>query len=106
MYSVQEKQLVDRELLSELIESPVNPALFNMIQQLIGGLDPPLYLRINGEALWEWRRLNQQSQVFDAHQFNLQKIGDYALNFLNTHNNGLLLGSVLITDATIRNVIE
>ena len=58
MYSVQEKQLVDRELLSELIESPVNPALLNMIQPLLGGLDPLLYLRIKGETLWEWRRLN------------------------------------------------
>ena len=75
MCSVQEKQRVDRELLSELIESPVNPAFLNMIQPLIGGLDPLFYLRINGEALWEWRRLKQQSQVFDALQFNLQKIG-------------------------------
>ena len=75
MCSIQEKQRVDRELLSELIESPVNPAFLNMIQPLIGGFDPLFYLRINGEALWEWRRLKQQSQVFDALQFNLQKIG-------------------------------
>ena len=46
-----------------------------MIQPLIGGFDPLIYLRINGDALWEWRRLKQQSQVFDALQFNLQKIG-------------------------------
>ena len=72
MCSIQEKQRVDRELLSELIKSPVNPAFLNMIQPLIGGFDPLFYLRINGEALWEWRRLKQQSQVFDALQFNLQ----------------------------------
>ena len=42
MCSIQEKQRVDRELLSELIESPVNPAFLNMIQPLIGGLDPPI----------------------------------------------------------------
>ena len=75
MCSIQEKQRVDRELLSELIESLVDPAFLNMIQPLIGGFDPLFYLRINGEALWEWRRLKQQSQVFDALQFNLQKIG-------------------------------
>ena len=75
MCSIHEKQRVDRELLSELIESPVNPAFLNMIQPLIGGFDPLFYLQINGEALWEWRRLKQQSQVFDALQFNLQKIG-------------------------------
>ena len=33
-------------------------------------------------------------------------LGDYALNFINTHENGLLLGSVLITEATIMNVIK
>ena len=75
MCSVQEKQRVDRELSSELIESPVNPAFLNMIQPLIGGFDPLFYLRINGEALWEWRKLKQKSQVFDAIKFNLQKIG-------------------------------
>ena len=75
MCSVQEKRRVDREFSSELVESPVNPAFLNMIQPLIGGFDPLLYLRINGEALWEWRRLKQKSQVFDALQFNLQKIG-------------------------------
>lgn len=75
MCSVQEKQRVDRELSSDLIESPVNPAFLNMIQPLIGGFDPLFYVRINGEALWEWRKLKQKSQVFDALQFNLQKIG-------------------------------
>ena len=73
MCSVQEKQRVDRELSSELIESPVNPAFLNMIQPLIGGFDPLFYLRINAEALWEWRKLKQKSQVFDAIKFNLQK---------------------------------
>jgi len=56
MCSVQEKQRVDGELLSELIESPLNPAFLNMFQPLIGGLDPLFYRRRNGETLWEWGR--------------------------------------------------
>ena len=61
MCSIQEKQHVERELSSELIESSVNPAFFNMIQPLIGGFVPLFYLRINGEAFWEWRKLKQKS---------------------------------------------
>ena len=75
MCSIQEKQHVDWELSLEVIESPVNAAFLNMIQPLIGGFNPLFYLRINGEALWEWRKLKEKSQVFDAIQFNLQKVG-------------------------------
>ena len=72
MCSVQEKQRVDRELLSQLIESLVNIAFHSMIQPLIGGLDPLFYLRINGEALWEWRRSSCKCSA-GSHVFSVEE---------------------------------
>ena len=71
MCSVQEKQRVDRELL-ELMESPVNPAFLNMIQPLIGGLDPLFYRRTHGEALWEWGRYSGKCSG-GSHVFSVEK---------------------------------
>ena len=40
MASLQELQRIDRELLSELTESPINPAFLHMSTPLIGKYDP------------------------------------------------------------------
>ena len=66
MFTIKEKQRVDREFFSELIESPVYSAFLNMTRPLTGSLNPLLYLRINGKALREWRRLKNPDEVFDA----------------------------------------
>ena len=50
MYTIREKQHVDRELFSKLIESTVSPTFLNMTRPLTGSLNPLFYLRINGES--------------------------------------------------------
>ena len=75
MSSLQEMQQVDRELLSELIESPINPAFMHMSAPLKNGYDPMFYLQINGEALWQWRVIKRPDQMFEALQDNLYQNG-------------------------------
>ena len=76
MSSLQELQRIDRELSSELIESPINPAFLHMSTPLKSEYNPLFYLQINGEALWQWRKSNSDpSKVFDVLQGNLPKIG-------------------------------
>ena len=43
MYTIKEKQRVDRELFSELIESPVNPTFLNMTRPFTLSLNPLFY---------------------------------------------------------------
>ena len=74
MPSVQEMQRVDRELSLELIESPINPAFLHMSTPL-KGYDPMFYLQINGEALWQWRVIKGQNQMFEVLQANLVTLG-------------------------------
>ena len=76
MSSLQELQRIDRELSSELIESPINPAFLHMSTPLKSEYNPLFYLQINGEALWQWRKFySDSSKVFDVLQGNLPKIG-------------------------------
>ena len=74
MSSVQEMRHVDRELFSELIESPINPAFLHMSTPLKGH-DPMFHLQINGEALWQLRSIRSPGEMFAALQFNLYQIG-------------------------------
>ena len=74
MSSVQEMQRVDRQLFLELIESPINPAFLHMSTPL-KGYDPMFYLQINGEALWQWRVVKKQQQMFEVLQDNLFQLG-------------------------------
>ena len=76
MPSLQELQRIDRELSSELIESPINPAFLRMSTPLKSEYNPLFYLQINGEALWQWRKFYSDSnKVFDVLQGNLPKNG-------------------------------
>ena len=72
--SIQEMQRVDRELSSELVEYPINPVFLNVLKPMMGGFNPLFHLQVNGEALWQWRRLCP-NEMFDALQSNLAKIG-------------------------------
>ena len=65
MCSVEEMQHIDRELSSELVESPINPAFLNISAPLMGSNNPLFYLQLNGEGLWQWRKLHSPNQVFD-----------------------------------------
>lgn len=71
MYSVQEMQHIDRELSSELIESKINPAFLNISAPLMDSNNPLFYLQLNGEGLWQWRKLHSPNQVFDNLQESL-----------------------------------
>ena len=74
MSSVQERQRVDRELFSELIESPINPAFLHIYSPL--NTDYQMFsLQINGEALWQWRGIKRPDQMFQVLQDNLFQIG-------------------------------
>ena len=75
MYCIQEMQHIDRELSSELVESPINPAFLNISAPLMGSNNPLFYLQLNGEGLWQWRKLHSPNQVFDNLQESLAKIG-------------------------------
>ena len=55
---LKEMQTIDRELSSELVESPINPAFFHMSTPSRGECNPMFHLEINGEALWQWRKLS------------------------------------------------
>ena len=70
MCSVQEMQRVDRELSSALVESPIDPAFLFMSVPLLNGYNPLFYVRLNGEAFWEWRSLRNPSQLFELHMTN------------------------------------
>jgi len=74
MSSVQERQRVDRELFSELIESPINPAFLHVNSPL--KTDYQMFsLQINREALCQWRSIKRPDQMFQALQDNLFQIG-------------------------------
>lgn len=90
MSSVQEMQRVDRELFSELIESPINPAFLHMFTPRKNDHDPMFYLELNGEALWQWRHLKSPDQIFHVLQDNL--LG-YRLSPCCRHRVGLALYS-------------
>ena len=77
MCSVQELQRVDRELFSELVETPINPAFFHMSTLFVDSCNPMFYLQISGEGLWQLRGyVSRKTEVlFAVLQDNLSKIG-------------------------------
>ena len=68
-------QRVNRELSSELIKSPVNPAFLHISTPFVNDDNPLFYLQLNGETLWEWRKLPSLDQAFYTLQNNLARIG-------------------------------
>ena len=88
MSSLKEMQTIDRELSSELVESPINPAFLRMSTPSRGECNP-----MNGEALWQWRKLSgDPNKVFDALQGNLLKIG-YKLSSSSSVRVGIAVNS-------------
>ena len=70
------RSALDRELFSELIESPIHPLLINMVRPYVDSCDPKFRLQINGEALWHWREVRGQPSVaFDVLQASISRIG-------------------------------
>ena len=77
MCSVQELQRVDRELFSELVETPINPTFFHMSTPFVDSRNPMFYLQISGEGLWQLRGyVSRKTEIlFAVLQDNLSKIG-------------------------------
>ena len=61
------RSALDRELFSELIESPIHPFLINMVRPYVDSCDPKFRLQINGEALWHWREVRGQPRDKSRH---------------------------------------
>ena len=53
---------------------PDQPCLLKRVKANDGWFQPLFHLQVNGEALWQWRRLSP-NEMFDALQSNLAKIG-------------------------------
>ena len=70
------RSVLDRELFSELIESPIHPLLIDMVRPYVDSCDPKFHLQINGEALWHRREVRGQPSVaFDVLQESISRIG-------------------------------
>ena len=70
------RSALDRELFSELIESPIHPLLIDMVRPYVDSCDPKFHLQINGEALWHCREVRGQPSVaFDVLQESISRTG-------------------------------
>ena len=58
----------------ELTESPVHPFLVHMVAPFINGIGPNYYHQVKGEALWACRKLYGRQEFFNALQNVLIKI--------------------------------
>ena len=80
MTNFDDNSVFDRELFSELTESPILPFLIHMVPPCKQGHDSNFYLQINGKALWLWRKAGGKSNTaFNVLQVCLRKLG-YELN--------------------------
>ena len=80
MTNFDDNSVFDRELFSELTESPILPFLIHMVPRCKQGHDSNFYLQINGKALRLWRKAGGKSNTaFNVVQVCLRKLG-YELN--------------------------
>ena len=47
----------DRELFSELLETPIHLLLVNMVPPYVEENNPMFLLQLNGEVVWKWREV-------------------------------------------------
>ena len=67
---------LNQELFSELTEPLVQPILVHMVPPFANGKDPKFCLQINGNILWEWRKLDGSlEKLFAVLQANLRPNG-------------------------------
>ena len=61
----------DRELFSELFETPIHPLLINIVPPFVNEINPMFHFQLNGEALWRLREVcGQPSKVFQLLQLS------------------------------------
>ena len=74
--SEENRSALDRELFSELIESPIHPLLINMVRPYVDSCDQKFRLQINGEALWHWREVRGKPSIaFEVLQASISHLG-------------------------------
>ena len=66
----------DRELFSELVETPIHPLLINVVPPFVNEIDSMFHFQLNGEALWRLREVcGQPSTVFKFLQSSILPLG-------------------------------
>ena len=76
MANFDENSVFDRELFSELTESPILPFLIHMVPPCKQGHNSNFYLQMNAKALWLWRKAEGKSNTaFNVLQVCLRKLG-------------------------------
>ena len=53
----------DRELFSELFETPIHPLLIHMVPPFANEDSPMFYVQINGDAIWKWREVYSRPRI-------------------------------------------
>ena len=66
----------DRELFSELFETPIHPLLINIVPPFVNECNRMFQFQLNGEALWRWREVcGQPNTVFALLQLSILPLG-------------------------------
>jgi len=66
----------DRELFSELFETPIHPLLINIVPPFVNENNGIFQFQLNGEALWRWREVcGQPNTVFALLQLSILPLG-------------------------------
>ena len=66
----------DRELFSELLETPIHPLLVNMVPPYVEENNPMFLLQLNGEVVWKWREVcRPPRKVFTLLQASILPLG-------------------------------
>lgn len=66
----------DRELFSELFETPIHPMLIHVVPPFVNEDSPMFYIQINGDAIWKWREIySRPGIVFDLLQQSILPLG-------------------------------
>ena len=53
----------DRELFSELFETPIHLLLIHMVRPFVDEESPMFHLQINGDAIWKWREVYSRPKI-------------------------------------------
>ena len=70
------ENISDRELFSELFETPINSLLIHMVHPFVDKESQMFHLQINNDAIWKWREVYSRPKiVFGLLQDSLLPLG-------------------------------
>ena len=83
----------DRELFSELFETPIHPLLINIVPPFVNESNRMFRFQLNGEALWRWREVFRTNVFFvppifvpPAYTFVPHRIQNMCSYHINIHS--------------------